>query len=81
MPATWIVVAITLGYLALSLAIGMWPGRRASGTAAGYVAGDRTLEPVLRRLRGKLDAWMEQQGDRGRDTEAAANERQWKERE
>ena len=36
-----------LAYLAASLAIGLWPGRKASGTAEGYVAGDRTLGLVL----------------------------------
>jgi SSS family solute:Na+ symporter len=40
----WIVVVgISVAYLAASLAVGILPGRKASGTAAGYVAGDRTL--------------------------------------
>ena len=43
MPSTWIVVGISVAYLAASLAVGMWPGRKASGTASGFVAGDRSL--------------------------------------
>ena len=43
MPASWIVIGISAAYLVASLAVGMWPGRKASGTTAGYVAGDRTL--------------------------------------
>jgi SSS family solute:Na+ symporter len=46
-PAWWIVAGIAVGYLAASLAVGMWPGRRASATADGYVAGDRTLGLLL----------------------------------
>ena len=38
-----VVVAISVAYLVASLAVGILPGKRASGTAAGYVAGDRTL--------------------------------------
>jgi SSS family solute:Na+ symporter len=46
--ASWIVVlAVSLAYLAASLVIGAWPGRKATGTAEGYVAGDRTLGIVL----------------------------------
>jgi len=41
------VLVVTLSYLVASLAIGLWPGRKASGTAEGYVAGDRTLGLVL----------------------------------
>ena len=38
----WIVVTlVTAGYLALSLAIGWFSGRRATDTVTGYVAGDR----------------------------------------
>lgn len=47
MPESWIVVGVALAYLAASLAVGMWPGRRASGTADGYVAGDRSLGLLL----------------------------------
>lgn len=43
MPASWIVIGISVAYLLVSLAVGMWPGRKASGTTAGYVAGDRSL--------------------------------------
>jgi SSS family solute:Na+ symporter len=40
----WIVVLlVTLGYLGLSLAVGLWSGRRASSSTEGYVAGDRNL--------------------------------------
>jgi len=46
-PETWVVVGISAAYLAASLIIGLWPGRQASGTAAGYVAGDRALGLVL----------------------------------
>ena len=38
MPASWIVIGISVAYLAASLVVGMWPGRKASGTAAGFVA-------------------------------------------
>jgi len=47
MPSWWVVLAVTLSYLALSLVVGMWPGRKATGTAEGYVAGDRTLGLLL----------------------------------
>ncbi len=43
MPAWWIVFGVSLAYLLASLVIGLLPGRKASRTAAGYVAGDRTL--------------------------------------
>ncbi|MDX1389701.1 MAG: sodium:solute symporter family protein [Acidobacteriota bacterium] len=44
----WIIVsAVTLAYLAASLVVGTLPGRKATGTAEGYVAGDRTLGLVL----------------------------------
>jgi len=42
-PSWWIVFGVSLAYLLASLVIGILPGRRASHTAAGYVAGDRTL--------------------------------------
>lgn len=38
-----VVVGISAAYLVASLAVGILPGRKASRTAAGYVAGDRTL--------------------------------------
>ena len=47
MPDSWIVIGISVAYLAASLAVGIWPGRKASGTTAGYVAGDRTLGLVV----------------------------------
>jgi SSS family solute:Na+ symporter len=47
MPSSWIVVSVSVVYLGVSLLIGMWPGRKASGTASGYVAGDRTLGLLL----------------------------------
>ncbi len=43
MPESWIVIGISVAYLAASLVVGMWPGRKSSDSAAGYVAGDRTL--------------------------------------
>jgi SSS family solute:Na+ symporter len=40
----WVVVLlVTLGYLGLSLAVGVWSGRSASASTEGYVAGDRNL--------------------------------------
>ena len=47
MPSSSIVLAVSIAYLCASLVIGMWPGRRASGTAPGYVAGDRSLGLLL----------------------------------
>ena len=47
MPSSVVVLVVTLSYLAASLLVGLWPGRRASTTAEGYVAGDRTLGLVL----------------------------------
>ena len=42
--ADWIViVAVTFGYLAISLTVGMLSGRGASRGTEGYVAGDRSL--------------------------------------
>ena len=38
---SWIVVfLVTIGYLGLSLVVGLASGRRASGSTEGYVAGD-----------------------------------------
>jgi SSS family solute:Na+ symporter len=40
----WVVIlAVTLGYLAVSLAVGLVSGSRASRTPEGYVAGDRSF--------------------------------------
>jgi len=47
MPNSWVVLGVTLLYLGASLLVGILPGRRASGTASGYVAGDRSLGLVL----------------------------------
>ena len=42
--ADWAVVtAVTAGYLLLSLAVGLFSGRRATKSTVGYVAGDRAL--------------------------------------
>ncbi|MCG8420419.1 MAG: sodium:solute symporter family protein [Proteobacteria bacterium] len=47
MPESWVVVAVSLVYLSTCLVLGILPGRKASGTAEGYVAGDRTLGLML----------------------------------
>lgn len=47
MSASTVVIAVTATYLAACLVLGMVPGRKASGTAEGYVAGDRSLGLVL----------------------------------
>ena len=40
----WVIVfLVTIGYLALSLAVGLAPGGKTSAGSEGYVAGDRTL--------------------------------------
>jgi SSS family solute:Na+ symporter len=42
--ADWLIVlAITLGYLAVSLGVGLYSGRSVSASTEGYVAGDRKL--------------------------------------
>jgi len=42
--SSWqIVFLVTIGYLLLSLGVGLASGRKASATAEGYVAGDRAL--------------------------------------
>jgi len=42
--ASWVVVfAVTLGYLLLSLVVGVLSGRRATASTEGFVAGDRAL--------------------------------------
>lgn len=38
-----IVLGITIAYLLVSLAVGLWPSRRSSDSADGFVAGDRSL--------------------------------------
>ena len=43
MPAWIIVTGIAVGYLAISLAVGLYSGRNASAGPEGYIAGDRTL--------------------------------------
>ncbi|MFT5049358.1 MAG: SSS family solute:Na+ symporter [Chlamydiales bacterium] len=43
MSDSTIVVSIVVAYLVLCLVVGMLPGKRGSESAAGYVAGDRTL--------------------------------------
>ncbi len=45
------------------------------------LAGDPGLSGIERRLRARLVAWMEQQGDQGKATEAAAKQRQRQSRE
>lgn len=47
MDKVTIVTLVSGGYLAACLALGLWPGRKASASSAGYVAGDRTLGLVL----------------------------------
>ena len=47
MSDVWVVSLVSGGYLVACLALGLWPGRRASDSSAGYVAGDRTLGLVL----------------------------------
>jgi SSS family solute:Na+ symporter len=47
MPSSAIVLSVSVVYLVACLALGMWPGRKASHTAEGYVAGDRTLGLML----------------------------------
>ncbi len=41
------VLSVIFGYLALCLVLGVLPGRRASETTTGYVAGDRSLGLVM----------------------------------
>lgn len=45
---SWTVVfLVTIGYLAASLAVGLIPGRKATSSTEGYVAGDRNLGFVV----------------------------------
>ncbi len=46
-PSSAVVLGVALAYLAACLAFGLLPGRKASASAEGYVAGDRTLGLVL----------------------------------
>jgi SSS family solute:Na+ symporter len=46
-PSSTVVVAISALYLVACLVLGTLPGRKASGTAEGYVAGDRALGLLL----------------------------------
>ncbi|MEM6731499.1 MAG: sodium:solute symporter family protein, partial [Myxococcota bacterium] len=47
MPSSAVVLSISVLYLLASLAIGLWPSKQSSDSAAGFVAGDRTLGVVL----------------------------------
>jgi SSS family solute:Na+ symporter len=47
LPSSTLVLAVVLLYLGACLAVGLWPGRRATKTADGYVAGDRSLGVLL----------------------------------
>jgi len=47
MPSSTVVLCVTLAYLVACLTLGLWPGRKTSISAAGYVAGDRTLGLLL----------------------------------
>jgi SSS family solute:Na+ symporter len=47
MPSWVVVFLVTIGYLALSLVIGLVAGKRASSSTEGYVAGDRNLGFVV----------------------------------
>ena len=47
MTSSTVVVTVAGLYLAVCLAIGMFPGRRTSESAEGYVAGDRSLGPLV----------------------------------
>ena len=40
------------------------------------LAGKPEVDEIEKELRGKLDAWMRAQGDKGQETELAARERQ-----
>jgi SSS family solute:Na+ symporter len=43
----WVVLGVAGLYLALCVGIGLWPDRKASDSAAGFVAGDRALGGLL----------------------------------
>lgn len=42
----WI-IGVSATYLVLCLGVGLWPGRKTSASAVGYVAGDRALGTVV----------------------------------
>ncbi len=42
-----VILAVSLGYLAISLIVGMWPSKKSTDSAAGFVAGDRGLGLVV----------------------------------
>jgi SSS family solute:Na+ symporter len=46
-PSSVVVVGVSAAYLVACLILGTLPGRRASSSAEGYVAGDRTLGLLL----------------------------------
>ena len=46
-PSSAVVLGIAVAYLAACLAFGLLPGRKASTSPEGYVAGDRSLGLVL----------------------------------
>ncbi len=47
MSDTFIIVAISVGYLLLSLVMGIVPGRKVSKSSEGFVAGDRSMNLLL----------------------------------
>ena len=47
MTSSAVVIAIAAIYLGACLVVGMLPGRKSSDSAAGYVAGDRSLGPLV----------------------------------
>ena len=47
MSDTFIIVAISVGYLLLSLVMGILPGRQVSKSSEGFVAGDRSMNLLL----------------------------------
>jgi len=47
MTSSAVVLGVSVAYLVLSLVVGMWPGRRSTDSAEGFVAGDRSLGLVV----------------------------------
>jgi solute:Na+ symporter, SSS family len=43
MTSSSVVLAVSIAYLVLSLVVGLWPGRKQTDSAEGFVAGDRSL--------------------------------------
>lgn len=43
----WVVAGVSGAYLLACVVIGLWPNRKSSDSAAGFVAGDRTLGGLL----------------------------------